>query len=433
MTSRALPHGTDAAASGFRLLFDRFATCGATRKGGVDRQCATPADGAARDMFAAALAAAGAEVRLDAVGNQFGTFQLAEGDGAPLVMMGSHLDSQPLGGRFDGALGVAAAVGVGEALMATRRAGARFDADFCAVNWTNEEGARFRPSLLGSGAFAGKHDAAFALSRTDDDGVTLGAALGAIGGLGTDAPPPVPACYLELHVEQGVALETAGATIGVVTRCWGAAKFEVVFEGEQAHTGPCPMELRRDALLAAAYLIIEARALTDRWPGALHSSIGRLVVSPNSSNVVPARARLSLEIRSGDAEVLALASTAAEEAIRSAARRANVEVASADRSDRPIRQLPPDVAGLVAVCADGLGLRSQPMDTVAGHDAIGLLDLCPTGLIFVPSIGGVSHNEGEDTSEDDMEAGFAVCLDAASRLCRSGGSPERAASLGARP
>lgn len=432
MTSSAPPLRDDATASGFRLLFDRFAACGATPGGGVDRQCATPADGEARAAFAAALRAAGAEVRLDAVGNQFGVFRLADGAGAPLVMMGSHLDSQPRGGRFDGALGVAAAAGVGAALMAAKCAGARFDADFCAVNWTNEEGARFRPSLLGSGAFAGKHDAAFALSRADDDGVTLHAALDLIGGLGTDAPPPVPACYLELHVEQGVALEKSGSTIGVVTRNWGAAKFEVVFEGEQAHTGPCPMELRRDALLAAAYLIADARELADRWPGALHTSVGRLVVEPNSANVVPSRVRLSLELRSGDDDVLAHATDAAEAAIRTAARRANVTTTLAERADRPIRPLPPEVADLVEICAEAAGFPSRRMDTVAGHDAIGLLGLCPTGLIFVPSVGGVAHNEREETSDADIEAGFAVCLEAASRLCRSGGSPERAARLGGR-
>ncbi|GLK69729.1 Zn-dependent hydrolase [Hansschlegelia plantiphila] len=363
-------------------MFDRLAGCGATPGGGVERQCATAADGAARDVFEAALKSAGAETRTDVIGNQFGVFRLAGCEDAPLVMIGSHLDSQPKGGRFDGALGVAAAVCVGEAL-----------------------------------------------SATDDAGVTLAEALNAIGRHGTDRPPSLPACYLELHVEQGVSLETAGATIGVVTRNWGATKFDVVFQGEQAHTGPCPMPLRRDALLAASYLIVDARAIADRWPGVVHTSVGRLVVSPNSANVVPSETQLSLEIRSNDDGVLAQASALADQAIAKAAARANVTVAAVTRTERAIRTLPASVCDLVEDCSAAAGCKSLRLDTVAGHDAISLLGHCPTGLVFVPSVGGVAHNEGELTSKADVEAGFRVCLEAASRLCRSGGSPERALRL----
>ncbi|MGA0533824.1 allantoate amidohydrolase [Hansschlegelia sp. KR7-227] len=423
-TSAFLPR-PDAAIGSFRRLFDRFAACGATPAGGVDRQCGTPADGEARNVFASALRGAGAEALTDAVGNQFGIFRLSDVADAPLVMMGSHLDSQPLGGRFDGALGVAAAAAVGETLLAAKRAGARFDADFCAVNWTNEEGARFRPSLLGSGTYVGAHDAAFALSRADDDGVTLREALGAIGAIGANVPPPKPASYLELHVEQGTVLEEAGATIGIVTRNWGAAKIDVTYQGEQAHTGPCPMPRRRDALLAAAYLITDAREIADRWPGVVHTSVGRIIVAPNSPNVVPSEVRLSLEIRSADDGVLAEAGALGEEAVARAAERANVVVGSATRNVRPIRALTPAVADLVELCACDAGLASLRMDTVAGHDALSLLGICPIGLVFVPSIDGVAHSEGENTSDADIEAGFATCLDAASRLCRAGGSPER--------
>lgn len=410
----------------FRRLFDRFAGCGRTAGGGVERLCASAADGEARAAFADALLEAGAETLTDGVGNQFGVFRLAGRRDAPLVMMGSHLDSQPKGGRFDGALGVAAAAGVGAALKRAAREGERFDADFCAVNWTNEEGARFRPSLLGSGVYLGRHRREAALACVDDDGVTLREALTAISQLGSDAPPTAPACYLELHVEQGTALETSGRTIGLVTACWGAAKFDVVFQGEQAHTGPCPMERRRDALLAAAYLIADARAIADRREGLVHSSVGRLVVLPNSANVVPAETRLSLEIRSPDDAVLREAAAEAAAAIGEAAERAGVVLARCERADRPVRALPEAAPALVERCATSLGHGSLRLATVAGHDALSFVGVCPTALVFVPSVGGVAHNEAEETADSDLQAGFDVMLEAATRLCRAGGVPEAA-------
>ncbi|GJD48564.1 Putative hydrolase/MSMEI_3903 [Methylobacterium crusticola] len=426
-STSSAPEGDPAA----RLLdlLARFSACGATPAGGVTRLCGSPADGAARGLLARELAAAGARVAVDAVGNQFGHFALAERAGAPLVMMGSHLDSQVRSGRLDGTLGVAAALGVGRALMAAKAAGAVFDADFCAVNWTNEEGARFRPSLLGSGTYAGHHDAAFALSRRDDDGVSLGEALAGIGYRGEDAAPAVPACYLELHVEQGSVLEQAGAAIGVVTRCWGALKRDVVFTGEQAHTGPTAMPRRRDALLAGAYLIAEVRAIAERWPGLVHTSVGRVRVAPNSANVVPARVELSLEVRSADDRALAEAGRLADAAVAAAAARARVEAAVASRSERPIRALPAAPCDLVALCAAEAEHRSLRMDTVAGHDALSLLGTCPTGIVFVPSLGGIAHNEAEATDAADLAAGLAVMTRAAHRLCRAGGSPERASRL----
>lgn len=426
-----MPPRDAAAIDRFHALFDAFAACGATDAGGVERLCASPADGEARAVFEAAVQRAGGTVRTDAVGNQYGMFSLVSRDDAPLVMFGSHLDSQPRAGRYDGALGVAAALAVGEVLVAARHAGGEFSADFCAVNWTNEEGARFRPSLLGSGFFAGRHDAAYALARTDDTGVSLGEALEAIGQRGHDAPPKMPACYLELHVEQGLALEQVGATIGIVCRNWGASKFEVRFDGEQAHTGPTPMPRRRDALLAAAYLVAETRAIADRWAGAVYSSVGRLVVQPNSSNVVPSEVSLSVEIRAADDGILRQASERGADAVQGAAERAGVAVGVFERALRPSRALPQSVRDLVGACADVLGLSHIDVDTVSGHDAISLLGVCPTGLVFVPSAGGIAHNEREYTAPEDLEAGFRLLSEAAVRLCRSSGSVERATTNGA--
>ncbi len=415
------------AARALAELLDRFSACGATPGGGVTRLCASPADGAARAVFAEVVRATGGTLRVDAVGNQFGLFSLSNQEDAPLVMMGSHLDSQSRAGRLDGTYGVAAALRVGAGLMAARRAGGGFGADFCAVNWTNEEGARFRPSLLGSGTYLGRHTVAEALACRDDDGISLGAALEAIGQAGGDPAPPRPACYLEIHVEQDTALEEAGRTIGIVTRNWGATKIEAVFTGIQAHTGPGRMERRRDALLAAAYAIADIRALADAWPGLLYTAVGRVEVAPNSANVVAAHVAISVELRSADDAVLAEAGRRADRLLAGAADRAGAGLTIASRGERPIRAMPESVCNLVAICAEAQGLGTLRLDTVAGHDALSFLGICPTGLVFVPSIDGIAHNEAEATDPADLAAGLALMRAVAERLCRHGGDPVRAA------
>jgi N-carbamoyl-L-amino-acid hydrolase len=204
---------------------------------------------------------------------------------------------------------------------------------------------------------------------------------------------------------------------------------DVVLVGEQAHTGPTPMARRRDALLGAAYLIAAIRTIADRWPGLVHASVGRIVVLPNSANVVPARVELSLELRSAQDRLLVQAGKLAEAAMAEAAGRAGVQAAVAQRSDRLIRALPTEMCDLVRLCAKETGHRSLRMDTVSGHDALSMLGLCPTGLVFVPSIGGITHNEAEATAEADLAAGLAVATRAVDRLCRAGGSPEQAVKL----
>lgn len=405
-------------------LLAAFSACGSTGGGGITRLAASPADGQARDLLRDCLKRLGAEIRIDRVGNLFGLLPLARNPHAPLVMLGSHLDSQTGAGRLDGTYGVAAAILAAETLAREAEAGRTFAADLCVVNWTGEEGARFRPSLLGSGVYAGRREADAVLALCDEAGVSLGDALAAIGYAGADAPPPMPSCYLELHVEQGTVLEQSGAVIGAVTRNWGAAKLDAVFSGEQAHTGPTPMEKRRDALLGAAYAIAELRALADRFSGRLHTSVGRIRVVPNSANVVPARVEIAAELRSADDALLAEATALAEAVFERAAARAGVAMSVPTREVRGIRALPAAVSDLVAACAEAEGLACRRLDTVAGHDALSLLDRCPTGLIFVPSLGGIAHNEAEATAPRDLEAGLAVLTRAARRLCRAGGAPE---------
>jgi len=398
-------------------LVTEFACFGALPGGGVSRLCASAADGDARNRLTELLRQAGAEIRIDAVGNQFGLFRLKADSTEPSGMMGSHLDSQPRGGRVDGTMGVMAALEVAERLMEAKRKGHRFQRDFCVVNWTNEEGARFRPSLMGSGVFAGHYKEETILAVRDDNGITLADALSDIGYKGIDAAPPMPAFYLELHAEQGARLERSERQIGLVTGNWGAAKFDVAFHGEQAHTGPTPMAERRDALLAASRTVVALRELADTKPHTLHTSVGRLLVSPNSSNVVPDRVDLSAEVRSPDDDILVQAEKALQKVIEEAAAISHTTVSFASRSLRLARPLPGDFVDLLEECSRAIGIPAMRLDTISGHDALSLIGLCPTALVFVPSVGGIAHNEAEFTRPDDMDAGATLMLEAAFRLC----------------
>lgn len=400
----------------------RFATFGAQPQGGLTRLTGSRDDGLARRALVALLRRSGGQVRIDAVGNIFGIFPLADAQ-APLVMSGSHLDSQSGAGPLDGSYGVLAALCAARALLAARKAGQRFAANLCVVSWCNEEGARFRPSTLGSACYAGRYTTEFALACRDDAGVTLGSALQAIGFRGSDAPPPWPQAYLELHIEQGPRLEQAGVQIGIVSGNWGVAKWDATFIGEQAHTGPTAMAARRDALLAAAHAIVAVRALAqpaagDAAAAPLHSSVGRLVVQPNASNVVAARAQLSIELRSPDGARLECAAQALQRGLDAAARSAGVRLEISAHSLRAARALPARGQAWIARAAQQAGASAMALETIAGHDALALLDICPVGLMFVPSIGGVSHHPAEATHAQDLETGLRVLALALYVLCQ---------------
>ena len=394
---------------------DELGTIGATAGGGVCRLSADAEDGRARDWFRAQLEAHGLEVSIDAVGNMFGVAEIA-GPGAPLVLTGSHLDSQPSGGRYDGAYGVLAGL---TALLAVRDAVAAGKVtarrNIAVVNWTNEEGARFSPSTLGSAVYAGLHDTAFAQSRTDGNGVTLGEALAKIGYLGSDAPPRGAVAYVELHIEQGPELERQAMAIGVVEGNWGTVKYVAEIEGRAAHTGPTPMAERRDALLPAAGLVLACRELSDATGGALLSSVGRLDVQPNSTNVVPGLVRLFAEFRAVDPAMLAEA-CARFEAKAQALSSATVPVRMTRTVNRPAGAFDPGLRDLIEGTAADCGYAALRLSTIAGHDSISLRAVCPSAMIFVPSAGGVSHHESEFTRPEDLAAGAEVLAATLSRL-----------------
>lgn len=403
-----------------RRRMDEVSAFGATPGGGVDRPAGTAAHGEARDWLRRQFEALDMAVRIDGIGNLFGVLDCA-GPDAPLLMAGSHLDSQPNGGRFDGAFGVMAGV---EAITALRehaaRTGQAMRCNLALADWMNEEGARFQPSLLGSGVFGGQLDLDFALARQDGDGVTVAEALAQTGYLGSDAPP-APSVYLEMHVECAGELERTGRQIGPFVRYWGAFKLRIKVSGRQSHTGPTPMERREDALLGAAYLIEAIRDLSARAGDTLYTSVGRIEVTPNSPNIVPGEVVLFAELRSPEMAVLEWAEAELKAALDPCADRAAVRAAITGIERRPAGRFTHELAQLAQATAAAKGFSTLELDTIAGHDAIPVLARCPAIVVAVPSVGGICHNAVEFTPHEDLVRGTEVLAAMLWQLDQTGG------------
>ncbi len=406
-------------------LMDRVSEFGSTGDGGVDRLVLTDEHKAARDWFCEELRARDYDVLVDDIGNLFGRINLA-GPDAPLVMVGSHLDSQPRGGRFDGAYGVVAGLA---AIETWRRkateSGIAPTCNYVVADWMNEEGARFQPSLLGSSVYSGTITRDFAMGRTDGAGATVGTELARIGYMGTD-PAPKPICYIELHIEGDKKMEEAGARIAPFVRHWGALKVRIEVTGEQNHTGPTPMEDRHDAMLGAAYIIAKVKNLADSASGTLYTSVARVEISPNSPNVIPGKVVLFVELRAPEAEMLDWSEAALTAALPELAAKASVGVAIMAVDRRPAGKFD---AWLIALCervAEDFGLQRMRLDTIAGHDAVALNAILPSIVIAVPSVNGVIHCKDEFTSIEDLAAGGDVLVEMIRRIDRAGGSLDRA-------
>lgn len=400
----------------FTALFERTSSIGATPAGGLHRLAASSEDGRVRDLFRLWLTERGFDVRIDPVGNIFGLLTF-DAD-APYVMCGSHLDSQPSAGRFDGVYGVVnAAVAAASVARHLRVRDDRPVRNLCVVDWTNEEGARFQPSLTGSSVFTGAMPVEKALGCRDEQGVSLRVALDEIGYLGDWAPDIRVAAYVETHVEQGATLELAGLAIGVVRETWAALKWRVRFDGEQNHTGPTPMAQRRDALLAAAHAIVAVRAEGNRHGLQMHSSVGRMEIYPNSPNVVPSRATLLIEFRSRSVELLQEAAERFDQTLRQIAAATGTHFEVEDKQLRSPLQLDKGLSDLAYETSVLLGLPVADSVTVAGHDAISMSRVHPTCLVFVPSENGLSHNEAEYTSERDLHNGLRLLTALLYLLC----------------
>ncbi|MEV8338692.1 M20 family metallo-hydrolase [Leucobacter sp. NPDC077196] len=377
---------------------------------GVDRQAATAADGEQRAWFAQLLEQHGFTVERDSAGNQFGLLELVPG--APYVLTGSHLDSQPTAGRFDGAFGVMASAHACFRVADELRADpAAARVNLAVVNWFNEEGSRFKPSMMGSSVFTGKMPLDAALATTDPRGVTVGDALDAIGERGAgdvfggDSGREV-ASYAEIHVQQGRSMEEDGVTIGLVNATWAAHKFEFTVTGAQAHSGSTLMVDRRDALLGAARLVVAARELVDEFePGALHTACGELNVYPNSPVVVASEVQLLLDLRSPSADVIRAAHASLQRTIERVQREDRVEITVTAEHSWDQNPYPEAGVELAREVAEELGLTHDRVMTVAGHDSTNMKDTVPTVMLFVPSVAGISHSLDEFTEEADLVAG----------------------------
>lgn len=388
----------------YRRLFGAESRIARLPSGGVDRMALTEGDHRQRSFFAKELGRAGATVRVDQVGNIFGLFAWVPD--APYVLTGSHLDSQPNGGVFDGAYGVAAALACCKELDAKVRSGALVpERNVAVVDWTNEEGARFEPSVMGSSVFAGRLSAGTARAAVDGDGVSLGDELDRWGWAGNDSGPWACA-YAELHVEQGTRLHDAGIDLGVVVGNWGAVKMRVEVTGEQSHTGTTPMERRHDALYGAALVVCAVRELADAFEGAeLRTSVTRLSAAPSSPNVVASRCSMHVELRAEDAASAQAAAQNLWGMFVGIERKAKVRIEMKDVSVRDSMEFWKPGLELAERAAEGLGLSSMRLKAQCGHDAIALNGLVPTILLFAPSETPAAHAPDELTSERDQENG----------------------------
>ncbi|WP_417250617.1 Zn-dependent hydrolase [Celeribacter sp.] len=407
-------------------LMDQVSAFGDTGDGGVDRPVLTNEHKAARDWFCEELRKRGYEVLVDDIGNLFGRIDLA-GPDAPLVMIGSHLDSQPKGGRFDGAYGVVAGLAAVETWRAQAKAeGVTPTCNYVIADWMNEEGARFQPSLLGSSVYAGTLTRDFALQRRDRDGKTVESELIRTGYMGTDTAPK-PDCYLEVHIEGDSKMETAGARIAPFVRHWGALKIRIEVTGKQNHTGPTPMEERRDAVLGAAYIIVKVREIADAASDTLYTSVARVDISPNSPNIVPGSAVLFAELRAPEPDMLAWAEDELRDALPELARKAAVEAEIIAIDRRPAGKFDPRLIALSQAAADHFGYAKMQLDTIAGHDAVAVNAVLPAIVIAVPSVNGVIHRHDEYTSPEDLTAGGDVLFEMIRRIDLEGGSLDAAA------
>lgn len=364
------------------------------------------ADAAARRLFVQWARAANYAVEQDRAGNVFAR-RAGRRDGAP-VLSGSHLDTVPTGGPYDGAYGAVAALCALEALDA---AGIVTERPVEAVAWAGEEGSRFPLGCLGSGAFAGLNAMSDIDALCDEDGTTFAAARASADGLLPDVPVragfPVPAGYVELHIEQGPILEHRGVRLGNVTAIAGQVRIEIDVQGEAGHAGTVPMALRHDALSAAAELALELEA-DARALGECVLTVGRLSVFPNQTNVIPGRVNLRIDARSTDAQRLAALRVAIADRAARLAERRGVRVEPALIEERAVVVMDPRVRAAVAEAFAELHEPAIDVPSGAGHDAMCVAAVAPAGMIFVPSAGGRSHVGDEYTAPEDLQLGVAA-------------------------
>ena len=380
---------------------------GATAKGGVRRLTLGAEDKQVRDWFKAACEAAGLELRIDALGSMFG-LRKGRDMSKPPVGLGSHLDTQPTGGKFDGVLGTLAAL---EVVRTLNDAGIETETPICIANWTNEEGSRFAPAMMASAAYVGAFTTEDILSRRDADGVSVGEALDRIGYRG-DSPVGQQqfSSFIELHIEQGPILEAEAKTIGVVDSGQGVLWYDGKITGFESHAGSTPMRLRRDALATLSEIVLAMeRIAVQHGPNAV-GTVGEAVIANPSRNVIPGQIAFTVDCRSADAAIMDALDKDLRQAAADIAARRKVEVTLDLIWHKPPTHFDPRLVQAVQHAADALGYSSRRITSGAGHDACNLNTILPAAMVFVPCKDGISHNELEDATQLDCTAGANVLM-----------------------
>jgi N-carbamoyl-L-amino-acid hydrolase len=386
-----------------------LARIGATDKGGVKRLALTDLDRQGRDLVVQWAKDAGLAITVDQIGN---VFMRREGSNPalPPIVTGSHIDTQPTGGKFDGNYGVLAGL---EVVRTLNDLDIRTEAPIEVAFWTNEEGSRFVPVMMGSGVFCGAFSLETAYAARDVDGKSVGEELERIGYRGAQTPGDHPiGAYFETHIEQGPVLEDEDKVIGVVPAVMGLSWYDCTVEGMEAHAGPTPMHLRRDALQVATRIMQETVAIANRYPPYGRGTVGMVQVFPNSRNVIPGRVKFSIDLRNVNDELLNTMHEEMTAFVDRTSQESGLAITLERVSYYPPCPFHPDCVGAVRNAAEKLGYTTMDVVSGAGHDAIYVARLAPAGMIFVPCKDGISHNEIEDAQPAHLEAGCNVLLHA---------------------
>jgi N-carbamoyl-L-amino-acid hydrolase len=390
------------------------AAIGGTEDGGLHRLALSDEDREIRDWFRDQLEELGLDVRIDEFGNMFGRREGTDPDAAP-VLIGSHLDSQPYGGIYDGALGVIAPL---ELLRTLEEEGIETKHPIEIVNWTNEEGSRFQPAMQGSGVWVGAHDIETEYERTDENGDRLVDELERIGYRGDVPAEPQEEyeAYLELHIEQGPYLELEGKEVGVVTGVVGFYWGAITYYGEADHSGPTPMHFRNDALVGAADVITQVRRIPSTLGDRTVGTVGYVDAQPNSINIIPEEVTFTFGFRDPSDDIVEEAKHRVLAEAEAAAEREGLEWEWEKRHQSDSVRFADTCVDAVQASADELGYDSMRIFSGAGHDAVHLTDVCDTSMVFAVSEDGKSHSEAEYTSWDDCYSSANTIANAAFRL-----------------
>lgn len=386
-------------------LLANYKKIGKNINDGIDRVALTKGDKEGRDYFIKLLKENNFEVKIDSIGNIFGLITFNKEN--EFILSGSHIDSQPNGGNFDGILGVLNAFTVIKELVNTfKKKGLRSKYNLAIVSWTNEEGARFQPSILGSSVYTGKIDINDAYKIIDSNRISVKDSLLEINYLGKDNFDK-PAQYIETHVECGRILENNENQIGIINNYWGCHKHNIHLTGEQSHTGPTPMSQRKDALHAASLIITELKNMSDSSNKTLHTSVGKIDVYPNSPNVVPGFVSLFSEIRSPYEDTLKENFIHFENFIQKVSSNTGIKIKINSHTKRDAGKFDESINMKIESILKKNQIRYQYLDTIAAHDAVPLSKIVPSTVFVTPSVNGIVHDPKEYTKPEDLE----ICLD----------------------